>query len=453
MIRSEDIVLNVDDTDAVRYAKTRTLRHGGFNVVEAASGTEALEKIEAERPTLVLLDVNLPDISGIEVCQRIKDRYPDILVLQTSALFVSSGHRIEGLDAGADAYLTQPVEPAELIATVKALLRIRRAEELLRKNEARTRLAQEAGGVGTWEWDIDTGVAVWSDLNYRLMGRPPGEPVSRDYFLETIHPEDRALVAARIEEAIAGLRTYDAEFRVLHPDGSTRWIHARAEIFGTGPGRHGRMVGINMDVTQRMMAELRQRVLVQELHHRVKNTLAIVQSIARQTFRVAGEDSETFDAFEMRLANLARTHDLLMREDMISGTLQAIVGEAIAPYGGAQAGRFSVSGPHVAIEPRAAVAISMALHELGTNAAKYGALRVEGGSVSIDWRYADDDDRLVLTWRESGGPPVSAPSRHGFGSRLIERVLSHELGGSARIDYAESGVVCVVEMVQVRRGP
>jgi PAS domain S-box-containing protein len=451
MIRSEEIVLNVDDTDAVRYAKTRTLRHGGFRVEEASNGTEALEKVEAVQPTLVLLDVNLPDISGIEVCQRIKDRHPDILVLQTSALFVTAGHRIEGLDAGADAYLTQPVEPAELIATVKALLRIRRAEELLRKNEARTRLAQEAGGVGTWEWDIDTGVAVWSDLNYRLMGRPLGEPVTRESFLDAVHPEDRAGVTARIEEAIAGRSTYDAEFRVPHPDGSTRWIHARAEIFGAAAGRRGRMVGVNMDVTQRMLSDMRQRVLVQELHHRVKNTLAIVQSIARQTFRTAGEDSETFDAFEMRLANLARTHDLLMREDMIGGTLQAIVGEAIAPYGGAQAGRFHVSGPHVAIEPRAAVAISMALHELGTNAAKYGALRAESGRVTIDWRYADDG-KLVLTWRESGGPPVSAPSRHGFGSRLIERVLSHELGGSARLDYAEGGLACVVEMAATHRG-
>jgi two-component sensor histidine kinase len=271
--------------------------------------------------------------------------------------------------------------------------------------------------------------------------------VTLETFVSALHPDDRANVREKIDAAVAGQVRYDAEFRVVHPDGSTRWIHAKAEMFDATPDRRGRMVGINMDVTQRVLADIRQRVLVQELHHRVKNTLAIVQSIARQTFRAAGEDSESFEAFEKRLANLARTHDLLMRDDMISGTLRAIVGEAIAPYGDAQAGRFRVSGPHVAVEPRAAVAIAMALHELGTNAAKYGALTAPGGAVAITWTKVDPD-RLRLTWRETGGPTVHVPARQGFGSRLIERVLAHELGGAARIDYAPEGVVCEIEMVR-----
>lgn len=445
MIRSEEIILNVDDTDAIRYARSRMLRHAGWRVEEASTGAEALALVASLRPTLVLLDVNLPDLSGLEVCRRIKEASPDTLVLQSSAHYVGTGHRVEGLDAGADAYLSQPVEPAELIATVRALLRMRRAEERLRKNDARVRLAQEAGGVGIWEWDVDTGVAVWSELNYRLMGRPEGEPVSLESFIGAIHPEDRARVSAALQASVDDRQSYDAEFRVLHSDGSTRWIHAKAELFGADDTRRGRMVGINIDVTERVLAEMRQRVLVQELHHRVKNTLAIVQSIARQTFRGIPGTAGAFDAFENRLANLARTHDLLMRDETIGGTLQAIVGEAISPYGGLGSERFVVAGPHVAIAPRAAVAISMALHELGTNASKYGALSAPAGRVEILWTRTSAD-RLSLVWTESGGPPVAAPGAQGFGSRLIERVLAYELEGSAHIDYRPEGVVCGIEM-------
>lgn len=446
MIRSEEIILNVDDTDAIRYTRSRTLRHAGWRVEEASTGQEALEKVAALRPTLVLLDVHLPDLSGIEVCRLIKERWPDVLVLQSSAHFVDTGHRIQGLNAGADSYLTQPVEPAELVATVRALLRMRHAEERLTKNETRVRLAQEAGGVGIWEWDVDSGVAVWSELSYRLMGLPDGEPVSIEAFADAIHGDDRRRVRDAIDAAVRDGGTFDAEFRVVHQDGSIRWIHAKAELFGANETRRGRMVGINIDVTERVMAEMRQRVLVQELHHRVKNTLAIVQSIARQTFRgVAGTDG-AFEAFENRLANLARTHDLLMLNETIGGTLLAIVGEAIAPYGGGQPERFSVSGPHVVIDPRAAVALSMALNELGTNATKYGALALPAGRVAIAWSIRPEADRLLLTWTESGGPPVQAPARSGFGSRLIERVLAHELEGSAHIFYRPDGIVCEIDM-------
>ncbi|WP_181700159.1 sensor histidine kinase [Chthonobacter albigriseus] len=448
MIIGPETILNVDDTEQLRYAKTRLLIHAGYDVLEAATGAETLELVNARRPALVLLDVNLPDMSGLDVCARIKAHMPEVLVLQTSAHFVSADHRVRGLEGGADAYLTQPVDPAEMIATVKALLRIRRAEERLRRSEARMRLAQQAGGVGTWEWDLDSGIVVWSEANSKLIGSEPGGAMNFDTLLACVHPEDRSLYTEALAASAQTGTPLDCEFRVLHGDGSTRWLMSRADIHGRAQGLRGRLVGINIDLTLQKQADLRQRVLIQELHHRVKNTLAIVQSIARQTLRDRAIDPGALESFEGRLANLAKTHDLLMREDLIGGTLHAIVAEAIAPYAGGSSARFRVSGPVIQIAPRVAVPIAMALHELGTNASKYGALSRDSGSVAVSWEILGESrDRLAITWVETGGPPVEKPTRQGFGSRLIERVLAHELGGATTLDYREDGLVCRIEVV------
>ncbi|WP_075217899.1 HWE histidine kinase domain-containing protein [Mongoliimonas terrestris] len=434
------ILLNVDDTETNRYAKARVLRHAGFTVLDAASGSEALALVASRRPDLVLLDVNLPDMTGLVVCERIKETWPDILVLQTSALYVSAGHRVRGLEGGADAYLSQPVEPDELIATVRALLRMRQAEERLRASEARMRFAQEVGGVGTWEWDPETDTHTWSESNYRLVGVPLDTPLDAAVANSTVHPDDRDRVERTARESVAAGTPFTMEYRVIHADGSQRWLLARADILDQRPGG-GRLVGINIDLTRQKQAAIRQKVLIQELHHRVKNTLTIVQAIARQTLRGPGMDTVALAAFESRLANLANTHDLLMRDDLIGGTLQAIVTEAVAPYAGGNRARFTFSGPSVDIAPRVAVPIAMALHELATNAAKYGALSNESGSVAVAWAVLPHD-RLSLSWTESGGPAVTPPTRQGFGSRLIERVLAHELEGSARLDYRPDGIVC-----------
>ena len=447
MIPSAETILNVDDTEAVRYAKTRTLRHAGFKVVEAASGREALQIVADQRPALVLLDINLPDISGLEVCDHIKRDFPEIVVLQTSAHFVSPGHRVRGLEGGADAYLTQPAEPDELIATVQALLRTRRAEDRLRRSEARMRLAQESGDVGSWEWDLDTEKKVCSAHNYHLIGVEPGTDLDTIDLEALIHPDDRDRVVAAFRATMSAGDPLSIEFRVVRPTDGVRWLLTRAELHDRDTPRRGRLVGINIDLTERKLAEARQRVLIQELHHRVKNTLAIVQSIARQTLRGSTGDPAALEAFELRLANLARTHDLLMQNDLIGGTLHAIVAEAAAPYAGRDPGRFSASGPSVEIEPRVAVALAMALHELWTNASKYGALSVEDGRIELTWGPMDDEEqRLRIVWREIGGPPVAPPARVGFGSKLIERVLAHELDGAASLDFRPDGLVCTIEV-------
>jgi two-component sensor histidine kinase len=182
----------------------------------------------------------------------------------------------------------------------------------------------------------------------------------------------------------------------------------------------------------------------------VKNTLATVQSIAIQSLRGLDtpEAAAAKAAFEARLLALARVHDVLTRESWEGAELGNVVADATAPLDSTEAGRsrFIVSGPHLRLPPRLALSIAMALHELGTNAVKYGSLSQEGGTVTISWSVVKEPEtRLLLRWSESGGPPVTKPTRTGFGSRLIERSLARELDGEVQLMFAASGVVCSIE--------
>jgi two-component sensor histidine kinase len=200
------------------------------------------------------------------------------------------------------------------------------------------------------------------------------------------------------------------------------------------------------DISAEKKAERHQRLLIHELNHRVKNTLAIVQSIAAQTFR--GEDSAGQKrAFEARLAALSGAHNVLTEQSWEAASMVELVRQAAGSGCGADPERVEVSGPDLRLEPRTAVSLAMALHELCTNAMKYGALSVPGGRVSVRWAIEEQGGgkRLLLDWQESGGPPVSAPSERGFGTRMIERALAAELGGTARIEFAPGGVVCRVD--------
>jgi PAS domain S-box-containing protein len=199
-------------------------------------------------------------------------------------------------------------------------------------------------------------------------------------------------------------------------------------------------------VMERKRTEEHQRLLVHELNHRVKNTLAVVQSLAAQSFRGDAADPSAKRSFESRLAALAGAHDLLTLANWEAASLQEIA-EISGRGCGADPARVSMSGPDLRLQPRAAVSISMALHELCTNAVKYGALSNDAGSVRITWDVTSKEGSpaFTLLWEESGGPAVSPPSRQGFGTRMIERALASELGGSARLEYPASGLRCTIE--------
>ena len=197
---------------------------------------------------------------------------------------------------------------------------------------------------------------------------------------------------------------------------------------------------------RRKTAERRQRLLVDELNHRVKNTLATVQSFAVQTLRSAPTVAEGRKAFEARLIALSKTHDVLTRQHWEGADVREVIGEVIAAYRGQSGnGRFRIDGPELILQPKAALALSLALHELATNAVKYGALSNHTGGIEIEWEVTSQPRRFRLLWAETGGPKVEPPGRRGFGSRLVERGLSQDLAGDVRLDFATDGVMCSID--------
>jgi two-component sensor histidine kinase len=250
-------------------------------------------------------------------------------------------------------------------------------------------------------------------------------------------------------------KPFNFEFEILHAKtGEVRWhrITVTPRLMHSGDYVWD---ALQLDITDHKRAEEHLRLLINELNHRVKNTLATVQSLAvqsfhRPTFRHNEELMAARSAFEARLFALARGHDVLTRENWESANLTELIAQACAPYRGhpEEAKKIEAVGSELRVPPPMALSLSMALHELSTNALKYGALSVPAGQVVISWKTvaASTGQRLILRWEEQGGPPVAAPTRKGFGSRLIQDGLARELNGVVQIVYEPAGVVCTIDV-------
>ncbi len=210
--------------------------------------------------------------------------------------------------------------------------------------------------------------------------------------------------------------------------------------------REGEITGVfvqGMDRTEAVLTQQRQRLLLDELNHRVKNTLATVQSIASQTFKNATDIAGAKRDFEARLIALSNAHNLLSRTEWANATLREVIGLEMAPYG---SDRVTMEGPEIVLYPKASIAVTLFTHELSTNAAKYGSLSVEGGRLDIGWRLAGSGEAIEIDWIESGGPPAKEPRTRGFGSRLIDSIVTGELGGAISKDYAPEGLRCSISI-------
>jgi PAS domain S-box-containing protein len=215
------------------------------------------------------------------------------------------------------------------------------------------------------------------------------------------------------------------------------WLAYRLFPLGDGMGV------VFRDITDRRRAEAQRDLLMKELEHRIKNTLTIVQSIANQTFRQSGLDPAVQQAFAARLVSLGNIHAVLTQRSWDSADLHEIIMSAIGPHNSTERPRFEVDGPILRLAPQAAVTLSMAVHELCTNAVKYGALSARSGSVAITWSV--DDNRFRWRWSERSGPPVVPPAQTGFGSRLIERSLASQLSAEVKISYEPRGLICTID--------
>jgi PAS domain S-box-containing protein len=317
-----------------------------------------------------------------------------------------------------------------------------RAEEELRTNEERLRLATQAGKVGVWEWDIPGNRVTWTDSLYPMHGVSKDDfNASLEAFTNLVHPEDRV----RVDEAIRGTleddTPYELEFRALRPDGQTVWLFTNAIVLREG-GRPVRMLGATLDITERKRADAQRDLLVAELSHRVKNTLATVISIAQQSFAKGPSVEEARQSFNGRIRALAQTHSRLAEGNWSGVSFETMLLDEVAPYRYDDGSNLRLSGPEIILNPKCAVVLGMAFHELATNAAKYGALSVRSGLVSVAWELAPLRDALGIRWIESGGPPVSRPERSGFGRLLLERAVASDLNGEVRLHFAADGLRC-----------
>ena len=324
------------------------------------------------------------------------------------------------------------------------------ARQTIQRAEQGLNLAVQLAGMRVYELDFAQRTATQMGASEGIFDTPPP--------FEDMWPEakivdlrDRARVHAEWARSQEEQIPFRSEFRINRQDNAEVWVYAVAEIVREGE-RPLRLVGALMDITERKRAELemlrtmtqmreheeRQKLLLDELNHRVKNTLAAVQSVAVQTLTKSCDPQEGRELFIERLLALSNTHNLLVKHAWEGASFHEIVEAALKPYGRA----YRYDGPDLRLDPNFAVSLGMAVHELATNALKHGAWRDEG-QVSI---VTDADDIGVrITWRESGGPPVSEPARRGFGSRLLQRGVAGELGAKVTLDFPREGLICSIE--------
>ena len=326
-------------------------------------------------------------------------------------------------------------------------IEVQRRTSELTHSEERLRFLLKAGRFGSWTLDLTDRRLVASDVCKENFGRQARDTFTYDELLAAIMPEDRPRMQAATQTAIAEHSDYDIEYRARTPKGEVRWLHIRGQTYYGADSQPLSMAGVSIDITERKRSEEHRTLLTTELNHRVKNSMATMQSIAHQILRTAPSLEQARATLDARLQSLAAAHDVLTRESWEGATLAEIVEGALHPFRSGTGQRFSIGGPKVWLSPRHSLALIMALHELATNAIKHGALSNDKGRVILNWDIVDGTqrDQLWLRWEELGGPQVIKPTRVGFGSRLIERALAAELGGTAEIEFRPRGIVFTVE--------
>ena len=297
--------------------------------------------------------------------------------------------------------------------------------------------------MGSWEWDSATDRYLWDEGQYRIFGVDPADFVVAPESIRTrVHPDDWHNLQIGFERMAKDGHAHQLEFRVLRPDGQVRWCVGSAAATVDGDGRVARVSGVTFDITDRKEAEERQTLLAREVDHRAKNALALVQSILRLT------RAKTLPAYvaavEGRIKALSRAHAILSQSRWHGADLQGLVDEELAPYRIGHAERIKTAGPDVLLQPGSAQTLALALHELATNAAKYGALSSESGQLTLSWML--NDGRLGLDWCESGGPVTKPPSAKGFGTRIITASIERQLHGHVAFDWRPEGLRCIISV-------
>jgi len=457
-------ILLVDDQPAKLLAYEVILKELGENLVVASSGREALEHLLKNEVAVILVDVCMPELDGFELAAMIREhpRFQKTAMIFISAIQVSDLDRLRGYEMGAVDYVPVPVVPEVLRAKIKVFAELyRKTRQLERLNseledrvrartaeleqsharllesEQRRSLAIAAGKMGSWDWDWANGDWMWDEGQYQILGADPKTfVVSPSSIQALLHPEDIGELRKALAHFAKGAKSYEAEFRIIRPDGEIRWCVGTAAATIDKAGRVVRVSGVTVDITERKHAEERQNLLAREVDHRAKNALALAQSIVRLT---RGENVKAYiRSVEGRINALARVHTVLSLSNWQGAEIRRLIDEELAPY--AVGDQIALSGSELQLQPATAQTIALALHELVTNSAKYGALSTMSGRLSLRW--TNEQGLLRLFWEETGGPPVHEPTTRWFGTRTVIASIESQLGGEARFDWRREGLLC-----------
>jgi PAS domain S-box-containing protein len=461
-------ILLVDDQPAKLMSYEVILHDLGENLLQATSGREALEHLLRSEVAVVLVDVCMPDLDGFQLAAMIRDhpRFQKTAIIFISAIHLSEMDRLRGYEMGAVDYVPVPVIPEVLRAKVKVFAELyRKTRQLERLNaeledrvaqrtaeleastarltdsEQRRSLALVAGNMGSWDWDRENGDCLWDEGQCRIFGVDPETfVVSAESVKTLVHSDDWPRLQQAVEQLFFEKKSHQTEFRVRRPDGEVRWCLGTAAPTTDATGRIIRLSGVTVDITERKESEVRQVLLAREVDHRAKNALAIVQSIVRLTR--AESVAAYMTAVEGRIQALSRAHTILSHSRWQGADLSGLVEEELAPYRGDINDRIEIEGPVVSLQPASAQTLTLALHELATNAAKYGALSALSGRVRVRWELRPT--ALVVHWEEADGPHTHKPARMGFGTRIIAASVEGQLGGEAAFHWHETGLHCVL---------
>jgi len=455
-------ILLVDDQPAKLLAYEVILKELGENLAVATSGREALEYLLKNEVAVILVDVCMPELDGFELAAMIREhpRFQKTAMIFISAIQVSDIDRLRGYEMGAVDYVPVPVVPEVLRAKIKVFAELyRKTRQLERLNteledrvrartaelerstaklvesEQRRSMAIAAGKMGSWDWS--NGDWMWDEGQYRIFGvEPTTFQVTTDNIRKLLHPDDVARLQQAVPHLERGTRSYEAEFRIRRPDGEERWCVGTAAASTDNAGRVVRVSGVTIDITERKRAEERQNLLAREVDHRAKNALALAQSIVRLTR--AGDLKDYVRAVEGRISALARVHTILSLSNWQGAEIWRLIEEEISPY--ATGARIEIEGPELKLAPATAQTLALAVHELITNSAKYGALSTHSGRLRVEWEVQDDVLRFV--WQERDGPKVEKPVARGFGTRSVIASIESQLGGTADFDWRAEGLIC-----------
>jgi PAS domain S-box-containing protein len=439
----------------------------GFLTLESSAGLEPSQQVDfqrveigrsifgrvaASRRPLVIENVDLSDDEAISPLRKLgATAFLGVPLSAHGSLFGAIGFA----STGGSGFPEADVELLKVLADqCAAMLERGRLLESLRKSEARYRTALAAGRAGTWETDLVARTRTWSAEGMALFGLDLVEGRGRvgdetDEYVAALHPDDRHL-AQHFHELADEQDAFPAEYRVVRPDGSIVWLWGYGQVIARAAnGKAERLISIMVDITERKKTEDHIKFLLLEVSHRAKNLLSVIQAIAGQTVRSAGSLEEFETRFNSRLHGLAASHDILVSQSWQGAPLAELVRLQLAPFVDAGSSRLELAGPDVVLAARAAQAIGLALHELATNAARYGALSAPTGRIRVSWTFDDlgaDPRPLRLSWAELGGPPATAPAKKGFGYLVIERMAASAVSGEVAMEHSPAGLRWVLSI-------